>query len=97
MLPWHILMAYDRHLKRSERIKKNRETDYMANQNTEYLTVQQVMSLLHISRPTIYKMIREGKIKAFNTGKKYLIWQGSLQAQKIPAQCRDSTKEFEKL
>lgn len=43
-----------------------------SNNSQTYLTVQEVMAILGISRPTVYKMIREGKLKAINTGKKYI-------------------------
>lgn len=49
----------------------------------EYLTVSETITLLGISRPTIYKMIRDGRIRAITTGKKYLIEARSLNANPL--------------
>ncbi len=35
---------------------------------SEILLVKEVMDMLYVSKPTIYKMIREGKIRAINLG-----------------------------
>lgn len=36
----------------------------------EVLLVKDVMEMLSVSKPTIYKLIREGKIRAINLGSK---------------------------
>lgn len=59
----------------------------------EYLTVAEAVALLGISKPTIYKMIREGKIRALNTGQKYLIESRSLNANPI-RRWGEQRKEF---
>lgn len=57
----------------------------------EYLTVSELITLLGISRPTIYKMIREGKLDVINTGQKYLINAESIKL-KNPAARRGQRK-----
>lgn len=42
------------------------------NKARVYLTVKEIMNILGVSRPTVYKMIRQGKLECLNTGKKYL-------------------------
>lgn len=36
--------------------------------NVEILLVKDIMEILHITKPTAYKLIREGKIRALNLG-----------------------------
>lgn len=60
-----------------------------------YLTVSEISTLLRISRPTIYKMIRSGKIKAINTGRKYVVeWEA---LNKNPLKLEGENKGVQKI
>lgn len=43
------------------------------NSSKEYLTVNEACRLLGLCRMTIYKLIKNGKLEAINTGRKYLV------------------------
>jgi excisionase family DNA binding protein len=44
-----------------------------------YLTVKQVCELLHISRLTLYRWVKQDKLKATKVGQKLLIEQSDIQ------------------
>ena len=44
-----------------------------------YLTVKQVCELLHISRLTLYRWVKQDKVKATKVGQKLLIEQSDIQ------------------
>ncbi len=45
----------------------------------EVLTTKEAMEYLRITRPTILKLIHEGKLKAFKTGQSYRILRKNLE------------------
>lgn len=45
----------------------------------DVVTVSELQKWLNISRPTIYKMIKEGRIEAINSGGKHFILTESLK------------------
>lgn len=47
-------------------------------QYDEALTVQDVKTLMYVTTPTVYRLIREGKVKAVKFGKKYYLSRDSL-------------------
>lgn len=38
------------------------------NEQLEFLTVDQVCEILQVSRPTVYRLIKDGKIKVIKLG-----------------------------
>lgn len=51
----------------------------MSDIQPTYLTVTQVCELLHISRLTLYRWVKQGKLKATKVGQKLLIDQLDIQ------------------
>lgn len=41
--------------------------------NKEVLTIDDIMSILHIGRNTVYKLLKEGVIKSIKVGKRYIV------------------------
>ncbi len=53
------------------------EREKMMGNETELLTIQQVMSYLHVADETVYRYIRSGKLKAIRVGG---LWRVSREA-----------------
>lgn len=47
--------------------------------NTTFLTTDEVCKVLHISKLTLYRWVKQGKLTAIKVGKKLLIEQAELQ------------------
>jgi excisionase family DNA binding protein len=45
----------------------------------EILTSREVMTFLRISKPTLYRMIRDGNLKAIRIGKNYRFLKGDIE------------------
>ena len=51
----------------------------MSDTQQTYLTVTQVCELLHISRLTLYRWVKQDKLKATKVGQKLLIENAEIQ------------------
>lgn len=51
----------------------------MNDTEKKFLTTNEICKMLGITHPTFYKLIKEGKLRAFNTGKKYLVEKEEIQ------------------
>jgi excisionase family DNA binding protein len=56
------------------------ETDY----SSEYLTVEQVAAMLHVTRHTVYQRLRHGTLTAHKSGKRWLFKLEDVEATMNP-------------
>lgn len=78
-----------RNKKRAEKREKERQALLAESEGNALLTVLQVCNRYHISRPTLYRWIRQGKIKDHNPGDRMTLIdisdiEGILEIRKNP-------------
>lgn len=49
-------------------------------ENEKYYTIDEVAEMLKVVYMTVYRWIKQGKLKAFRVGKKYMIKQSDIEA-----------------
>ena len=51
----------------------------MATTDIKVYTLEEIAELLHITRPTLYTYVKEGKLKAVKVGKYWRVTEKNLQ------------------
>ena len=64
--------------KQGSEVKKMAEITPMFTEFKDVVTVDDVTKMLHVSRVTVYKLLKSGRIRTLKVGKKYIIPKQSI-------------------
>ena len=62
----------------------NLKTEISKKASTKLYTIPQVCEILHVSRSTVYRMIRDGNLKAHKAYRRVLVSEASINNALIP-------------
>ena len=62
----------------------NLKTEISKNTSAKFYTILQVCEILHLSRSTVYRMIRNGNLKAHKAYRRVLVSEASINNALIP-------------
>lgn len=61
------------------RLDHYRDLEYENGELREYMSTQEVMDLLYISRSTLYRLLRTGQLKGFRVGSQWRVAREEFQ------------------